>query len=83
MHSFLKFAVTIRLCLDVDIQSEELNWPGIPKLRGIGNSLEYQCHCLDVQLVDSWNRRKTTNYNSCLDVQSVDLYVLKSLGCLQ
>ena len=75
--------MTIRLCLDVDIQSEELNWPGIPKLRGIGNSLEYQFHCLDVQLVDSWNRRKITNSNSCLDVQSVELHVLKSLGCLQ
>ena len=46
----------LRLCLDVDIEAEELNWPRIPKLRGIGNDLKYQCHCLDVQVVDCWNQ---------------------------
>ena len=38
-----------------DIRAEELNWPRVPKPSGIGNGLKYQYHCLDVQVIDSWN----------------------------
>lgn len=42
--AFCNSSWSLRHCLGVDIQAEELNLSKIPKLSGIGNAQEYQCH---------------------------------------
>ena len=41
--------------LDVDIELLELNWISIPNQTSIGNGLQYQIRCLDVDGITIWN----------------------------
>ena len=45
----------IKLRLDVDIELSELNWAPKPNRTSIGNGLQYQFYCLDVDEITSWN----------------------------
>ena len=45
----------VRLHLDVDIELSELNWAPKPNRTSIGNGLQYQFCCLDVDEITSWN----------------------------
>jgi hypothetical protein len=44
----------------------------IPKLSGNENGLQFQNCCLDVYVITCWNQKVAVNFNSCLDVQTVE-----------
>ena len=54
----------------------------MPKLSGNGNGLQCQSCCLDVYVIASWNQMVAANSNSCLDVQTYELLLLKSLNII-
>ena len=46
---------SLRLRLDVDIGRLGIELGSMPKQSSIGNGLQYQIHCLDVDKIIRWN----------------------------
>jgi hypothetical protein len=53
--SLVTIGITIRFRLDVDIGRLSIELGSMPNQSNIGNGLQYQIHCLDVDEIVRWN----------------------------